>query len=130
MGGSHLCIEPDRANLLIVRPLVFVVACCGAPPEPRAAGRHDEDQRQKSFNNVDKLSIFQPLLDHTLKEGTNLARCRDDDLPKTFTFLEFSFAITNSQMTMFRRLVYKHFAAIEIACESNFHLDLILRDQP
>ena len=117
-------------NQLIVHPLVFIVACSGASPEPGAAGRHEEDQRQKSFNNVDKLSVFQLLLDHTLKEGTNLTCCRDDDLPKTFTFLEFSFAITNSQMTMFRRLVYKHFAAIEIACESNFHLDLILGDQP
>jgi hypothetical protein len=113
-----------------VRPLVFGVACCGAPPQPRAAGRHDEDQRQKFFRNVDKLSNIQPLLDHTLKEGTNLTRRRTNDLRETFTFLELSFAITNSQMTMFRRLVYKHFAAIENACESNFHLDPILRDRP
>ncbi len=120
----------ESINLLIVHPLVFVVACSGAAPEPRVAGRHDEDQRQKSFNNVDKLSVFQLLLDHTLKEGTNLTCCRDDDLPKTFTFLEFSFAITNSQMTMFRRLVYKHFAAIETVCESIFHLDSVLRNQP
>lgn len=113
-----------------MRPLVFVVACCGAPREPRATGRHDEDQRQRFFNNVDKLSVFQPLLDHTLKEGTNFGRRRSNDLPETFTFLELSFAITNSQMTTFRRLVYKHFAAIEIACESNFHLNPILRDRP
>jgi hypothetical protein len=62
------------------------------PSQPKAAGRHDEDQRRNLNSNVDKMLAFQPLLDHTLKEGTNLTCCRHDDLPKTFTFLEFSFA--------------------------------------
>ena len=97
------------------------------PSQPKAAGRHDEDQRRNLNSNVDKMLAFQPLLDHTLKEGTNLTCCRDDDLPKTFTFLEFSFAKTNSQMKTPQRLVYKHFAAIEVACESNVNSDLIYR---
>jgi hypothetical protein len=97
--------------------LLFDVACCGAIAQPKAAGRHDEEQRRKFYAIVDKMSVLQPSLDHTLKEGTNETRRRLNDLPKTFTFLELSFAITNSQMTMVRRLVYKHFAAIEIACD-------------
>jgi hypothetical protein len=69
--------------------------------------------------NVDKLFAFQPSLNHTLKEGTNVGRRRCNDLPETFTFLELSFAKTNPQMKTHERLVYKHFAAIENACDTS-----------
>ena len=97
------------------------MACCGALPKPGAAARHDELQRRKSNLEVDKLFTFQPWLDHTLKEGTNASRCRFNDLPETFTFLELSFALTNPQMKTRQRLVYKHFAAIEMACDTNLN---------
>jgi hypothetical protein len=61
---------------------------------------------------------------HTFKEVTNYRRCRANDLRETFAFLELSFALTNPQMmtqatSVAQRLVYKHFAAIEMACETN-----------
>jgi hypothetical protein len=70
------------------------------------------------------MSGFQLSLDHTLKEGTNIGRRRFNDLPETFTFLELSIAKTNSQMTMVRRLVYKHFAATETACDASSNRSL------
>jgi len=101
--------------------LVFVVACA----EPFGSSKQQVVTRRTNGRNlkpiVDKLFTFQPSLDHTLKEGTNVTCRRINDLPKTFTFLELSFAKTNSQMKTSQRLVYKHFAAIEIACESTFN---------
>ena len=95
-----------------------------SPVSATAAGRHDEDQRPKSKRIVDKLASFQLSLDHTLKEGTNCSRRRVNDLPETFTCLELSLAKTNSQMTTLRRLVYKHFAAIETACDASSNRSL------
>ena len=105
---------------------MFGVACCGALPQPERQVGTTRTNGQNDDNKVDKMSASSRCW-ITRKEGTNLTCCRDDDLPKTFTFLECSFAETNPQMKTPQRLVYKHFAAIEIACDANVNSDLIYR---
>ena len=84
--------DPSDARLLIVHPLVFGVACAeplGSSKQQVGTTRTNGENDDK---NVDRMSTSSRCWSHTLKEGTNLRRCRSDDLPKTFTFLEFSFA--------------------------------------
>ena len=69
---------------------MFGVACCGALPKPEQQATTRTNGR-KPILNVDKMSTVRPTPDHTLKEGTNRACRRFNDLPETFTFLELSF---------------------------------------
>ena len=82
----------DFGSTLIVHPFVFGVACAepiGSSKQQVGTTRTNGENDDK---NVDRMSTSSRCWNHTLKEGTNLGRCRSDDLPKTFTFLEFSFA--------------------------------------
>ena len=79
-------------NLLIVHPLVFGVACCGAVPKPERQVGTTRTNGENDNNNVDKMSASSRCwITRSRKERIELAVAMND-LPKTFTFLEFSFA--------------------------------------